>query len=133
MSKKPSTPFEIIQSTEQHPPFQILPKSILRPKVRSTQKTLLLRHLGSPSVLETPEPLNLSSSDRSSLIFVDSYVARSSFTFLMCNASQRGQLWMVADSSACNLKSVSLIAADMRNMQISPTIRDLQSNNSMEN
>jgi len=51
-----------------------------------------------------------SSSNRSPQISVDSYTALISFMFIMCNVTQCGQLWIVADFSACNTnKSAPLI------------------------
>ena len=105
MSKHPFSDFRIIQFIQQLPPLQILPKSVLRPEDRSSRKTPPLGHRGSPTVSETLEPLNPSSSDRLSPISVVSYATQSSLTFIMCHTLQSGQLWTKVDLPACTPNS----------------------------
>ena len=53
-----------------------------------------------------------SSNNRSPLIFSDSYATLLFFTFITCNATQRGRLWTTTNFSTCNSnKPIPLIAA----------------------
>ena len=103
--------FHIIQSIQQLPPLQILRKSALRPENTSFGKTLPLGHPGSPFVPETSEPLSPGSSNRSSPIFAVSYATSLFSMFIMCNATQHGQLWTLAVLDMHPNKSTPLIVA----------------------
>ena len=96
------------------------PKSILRPKVRSSCPPLRYRSRISLRP-ENSRALNPSSNDRSSPISTVNYTVWFSSTFITCNASQQGQLWIVADSSTCNSNKLAPLIV-MRNLQISPMI-----------
>jgi len=86
-------------------------KSMLLPT--SSRSSLLWGLLRSKDLKSKPN----SSSNRSSLILADSYATLLSFTFMMCNATQRGQLWIVADFPVCNTNKLAPYDRNFYNVQ----------------